>query len=310
MERRTVPAMSDHALFHSVDIFGAPARRLAPGLLLCATIAIAAMALQGLEARLLGRAWLEGVVLAILLGATVRALWTPGPTWEAGIEFSAKTVLEVAVVLLGATVDARTILGVGAPLLLGIAALVATVIMLSYGLGRLLRLPRRMAILIACGNAICGNSAIAAIAPVIGAEGEDVTAAIAFTAVLGVGVVLGLPAAAALLGLSHQAFGVFAGLTVYAVPQVLAATAPVSPLSAQVGTVVKLVRVLMLGPVVTVLSLLSLNARDEVAEAYPAVTAGIGRRAAARRCTSSCPGSSSVSCCWSPHAPPAWRRPH
>ncbi len=82
-------------------------------------------------------------------------------------------------------------------------------------------------------------------------------ASIAFTAVLGVGVVLGLPVLAGWLSLSPQSFGVFAGLTVYAVPQVLAATAPVSSLSAQVGTLVKLVRVLMLGPVVLVLSLLA-----------------------------------------------------
>lgn len=253
---------------------GASARQFGPGLLLCAVIVAAAWGLQGLEVRLLGRVWLEPVVLAILIGAAVRAAWTPGPALAAGIGFSAKTVLEIAVVLLGATIDARAIEGVGAPLLLGIAALVATIIALSYGLGRLLRLPRRMAILIACGNAICGNSAIAAVAPVIGADGEDVTAAIAFTAVLGVGVVLGLPVAAAFLGFSHLAFGVFAGLTVYAVPQVLAATAPVSRLSAQVGTVVKLVRVLMLGPVVTILSLLTLKARDEADEPHPSVTAG------------------------------------
>jgi uncharacterized integral membrane protein (TIGR00698 family) len=111
--------------------------------------------------------------------------------------------------------------------------------------------------LIACGNSICGNSAIAAVAPVIGAEGKDVAAAIGFTAVLGVGVVLGLPLLSAALHLTPRAFGVFAGLTVYAVPQVLAATTPVSALSAQIGMLVKLVRVLMLGPVVLTLSLLA-----------------------------------------------------
>ena len=84
-----------------------------------------------------------------------------------------------------------------------------------------------MATLIACGNSICGNSAIAAVAPVIGAEGKDVAAAIGFTAVLGVGVVLGLPLCCRSPSAPDaRAFGVFAGLTVYAVPQVLAATTP------------------------------------------------------------------------------------
>jgi uncharacterized membrane protein YadS len=62
-----------------------------------------------------------------------------------------------------------------------------------------------------------------------------------------------------LLALSESQYGVLAGLTVYAVPQVLAATVPISPLSAQLGTMVKLVRVLMLGPVVVLLSLLLPN---------------------------------------------------
>ena len=111
-----------------------------------------------------------------------------------------------------------------------------------------------MAVLVACGNAICGNSAIAAVAPVIGADSDDVASSIAFTAVLGVAVVLGLPLLVAALGLSATQGGVLAGLTVYAVPQVLAATVPMGAVSTQVGTVVKLVRVLMLGPLVLALS--------------------------------------------------------
>jgi uncharacterized integral membrane protein (TIGR00698 family) len=112
-----------------------------------------------------------------------------------------------------------------------------------------------MAILVACGNSICGNSAIAAVAPVIGADGKDVASSIAFTAVLGVIVVLALPLAVPLLSMSGLRYGVLAGLTVYAVPQVIAATAPVGALAVQIGTLVKLVRVLMLGPVVLALSL-------------------------------------------------------
>ncbi len=229
----------------------------APGVVLCAAITAGAILLQGAEARLFGRAWLEALVIAILLGTAIRTAWTPGARWTRGIEFSAKALLEAAVVLLGATISARMILGAGTALLAGIAGLVVLAIAVSYGLGRLFGLPHRMATLIACGNSICGNSAIAAVAPVIGADGDDVAASIAFTAVLGVVVVLVLPVLAVSLHMSPRAFGVFAGLTVYAVPQVLAATAPVSFLSAQVGTLVKLVRVLMLGPVVLALSLLT-----------------------------------------------------
>ena len=131
-----------------------------------------------------------------------------------------------------------------------------------------------MAILVACGNSICGNSAIAAVAPVIGADGDDVASSIAFTAVLGVIVVLLLPLLVPVLLLSLTQYGVLAGLTVYAVPQVLAATLPIGALSNQVGTVVKLVRVLMLGPVVLCLSLLTRRLRDEAAAPAPDVTSG------------------------------------
>ncbi len=248
--------------------------RLAPGMALCAALALAAYGVQAVEAKLLGRAWLEAVALAILGGALVRTAWTPGPVWRPGINVSAKLVLEIAVVLLGATIDARAMAAIGIPLLLGIAIEVIAAIAASYGIGRLFGLPQRMSILIACGNAICGNSAIAAVAPVIGADGEDVAASISFTAAIGVALVLGLPLAAGALNVGHAAFGVFAGLTVYAVPQVLAATAPVSALSTQIGTVTKLTRVLMLGPVIALISLIGLKEREDPDEAAPAVTAG------------------------------------
>jgi uncharacterized integral membrane protein (TIGR00698 family) len=144
----------------------------------------------------------------------------------------------------------------GPELLAGIAVTVVAALAASYATSRALGLPQRISILIACGNSICGNSAIAAVAPIIGADSDDVASSIAFTAILGVIVVLALPQLIPLLDLSETQYGVLAGLTVYAVPQVLAATVPISPVSAQLGTMVKLVRVLMLGPVVLLLSLL------------------------------------------------------
>ena len=226
-----------------------------PGVLLCIAVTLVAMLLERLEVAVFGRAWLEALVLAILTGTAVRSVWTPGATWRSGIGFSAKTLLEVAVVLLGLSISTATVRALGGPLLLGIAAIVAVAIVISFGIGRTLGLSPKLAMLVACGNSICGNSAIAAVAPVIGADSRDVTSSIAFTAVLGVIVVLALPLVAPLLGGDGLRYGTLAGLTVYAVPQVLAATAPVGALSVQMGTVVKLVRVLMLGPVVLVLSL-------------------------------------------------------
>jgi len=228
--------------------------RIIAGVALCVAIAVAATAAGSVEHALAGRAWIEPLVLAILIGAAVRTAWTPDARWKPGIDYSAKQVLEVAIVLLGLTLNVPLLLRAGPLLAAGIVVAVFAALGVGFLLGRTLGLRPRLALLVAVGNAICGNSAIAAVAPVIGAEPDDVASSIAFTAVLGVAVVLTLPFLMTPLGLSEYQYGVLAGLTVYAVPQVLAATLPVSALSGQVGTLVKLTRVLMLGPIVLGLS--------------------------------------------------------
>ena len=232
-----------------------------PGILLCLAVTGVANLLQVLEVRFFGHPYVEALVLAILIGVIVRTIWKPGPRWVSGINFSAKFLLEFAVVLLGASLSTHAVLALGPLLLLGIAGVVVIAIVASYAICRGVGLSQKMAILVACGNSICGNSAIAAVAPVIGADGEDIASSIAFTAVLGVVVVLGLPLLVPMLHLSLTQYGVLAGLTVYAVPQVLAATLPIGAISNQVGTIVKLVRVLMLGPVVLCLSLVAARLR-------------------------------------------------
>src|SRR5437773_7171100 len=121
----------------------------------------------------------------------VRSFWNPSERWRAGIAFSAKQLLEVAVMLLGASISFGAITASGPVLLGSIFCAVAGALTVSYGISRSLRLPVRLSILIACGNSICGNSAIAAIAPVIGANSDDIASAISFTAILGVVMVLG-----------------------------------------------------------------------------------------------------------------------
>lgn len=228
---------------------------LIPGLLVSLVVSAIAIAGGALEERAFGRPIIEPLVLAILVGMAVRTIRGESVLEEPGVRFVAKDLLELAVCLLGATMDVPRLFASGPLLAIGIVALVCTALGAGYAIGRAAGLSSKLAILVACGNAICGNSAIAAVAPVIGADREDVAASIALTAVLGVIVVLGLPLLIVPLGLSHYQYGVLAGLSVYAVPQVLAAAFAVSALSGQVATVVKLARVLMLGPVVVFFSL-------------------------------------------------------
>jgi uncharacterized integral membrane protein (TIGR00698 family) len=255
-----------------------------PGLLLASSIALVAWGIAWLETRRFGHPIVEGLVVAILLGMLVRTLWRVPQQAEPGIRLAAKGLLETAILLMGASVDLPLLVSAGPSLAVGIVLLVILGLGLSYALGRLFGLPHKLAVLVACGNAICGNSAIAAVAPVIEADAEQVGSAIAFTAILGVGVVLGLPLLIGPLGLSFYQYGVLAGLTVYAVPQVLAAAFPVSVLSGQVGTLVKLVRVLMLGPVVLFFAVRARAAAASVAAASaPEATNAPLRAAPVRR---------------------------
>jgi uncharacterized integral membrane protein (TIGR00698 family) len=225
-------------------------RRLGPGLALAAALSVVGLLLAALLERTLGVTLVEALVLALLLGVVARNVLPRPAAFTAGTGFAAKQVLELGVGLLGVSIDLRQVAAAGPALIVVTVAGVGGGIAVSFLAGRLIGLHTKLAILVAVGNSICGNSAIAAVAPVIRADKKDVASAIALTAVLGVCLVLGLPLLIPLFGLDTYQYGVLAGMAVYAVPQVVAAAFPVSQVSGEVATLVKLSRVMLLGPVV------------------------------------------------------------
>lgn len=251
MESQTSPSLDRSWASHSRRRIGA----VVPGLALATGLAVLGAALATVLPRLLGRGAPDTIVLALLLGVAVRARWMPDERFAAGIHVAGKDVLEWAIVLLGLTTNLQAFARAGAALLAGIVASVALSLLAGFVVGRAAGLTHAHALLVASGNAICGNSAIVAVSAVNGASKEEVASSIAYTAVFGVAVVLALPLLVPLVGLSDVQFGVVAGLTVYAVPQVLAATYPVSVVSGQTGMLVKLARVVLLGPVVLLIAL-------------------------------------------------------
>jgi uncharacterized integral membrane protein (TIGR00698 family) len=238
-------------------------QRLAPGLLLAAGLGVLAWLVAEAEASYFGHALVEALVLALLFGVAGRHLIPRPAPFVAGTAYAAKPVLELGVGLLGASIDLRQVTAAGPALLCVALAGVVGGILVNYLIGRGFRLSEKLAVLVAVGNAICGNSAIAAVAPVIRAEKKDVASAIALTAVLGVCLVVALPLAIEIFRLSDYQYGVLAGMSVYAVPQVLAAAFPVSELAGEVATLVKLTRVMLLGPVVIGFALLYRARGDE-----------------------------------------------
>src|SRR3546814_7411519 len=112
-------------------------------------------------------AWMEGRVCAVVRGAGARSAGLVSARAHRGIDVAARPVLEVAIVLLGASLDVHAMLASGPVLVAAIAATVALAIGAGVAIGRARGLPAKMAMLIECGNAICGTSAIAAGAAVI-----------------------------------------------------------------------------------------------------------------------------------------------
>jgi len=215
-------------------------------------LGVLAWGLQVVETQGLGHAVLDALILALLLGLLGRQVLGVPACARPGIRFTGKYVLEVAVALLGTAIDLPALLRAGPQLLLAVVLVVAVGGAASSLIGRVLGLSATLATLIAVGSAIGGNAAMAAIALVIAATAAEVASAMAATAVLGVVVVLLLPLLIPLLDFTLYQYGVLGGMTISAVPQVLAATWPVSPVSGHMGTLVKLVRVLLLGPVLLV----------------------------------------------------------
>ncbi len=228
-----------------------------PGISLCIGITVLAYGLEGLERAVTGKAFLEALNLALIAGVLFRSFYKPAASFQPGIKFCSKTLLNIAIVILGTTFSLQAILSAGPELLLSVMGMVIFSLVFTCWAGRLNSLSPTQTLLVACGNSICGNSAIMAAAPAVHARDEDVGATIAFTAAGGLAVVLGLPFLLSCLHMPDIAKGAVAGLTVYAVPQVMAAAFPFGPAALQMGTLVKLMRVLMLGPVCIALSFLA-----------------------------------------------------
>ncbi|MCB0221710.1 MAG: putative sulfate exporter family transporter [Opitutaceae bacterium] len=200
---------------------------------------------------------IDPIVLAITLGLLVGNLFRPSVRFLAGIKYSSKQLLAVAIVLMGARLDFSSVFQVGL-LGLGLCLGVITLAFLSfYGLSRVLRLDRTEGCLLAVGTAICGGSAILAVAPLLKAREEQVVAGVATVVMLGLFAMFLLPMVAGLLELSPTQYGVWAGLTIHQTPQVIAAGFAHGTAAGEAATLVKLVRICFLAPVAFGLGILA-----------------------------------------------------
>ncbi len=194
-------------------------------------------------------------IIAILLGAVARnVLRLPHVILE-GCKGIVRKIIPVTIVLTGFSLNLTSIEKVGARALVIILACIGVATGSAYVFGRMLKLWKRTALLIGAGTAICGNSAIVAVAPLIDATDEDLMLSMSTINLLGLPLMFLFPLAGAMMGLGDQAYGVWAGTSIHAVPQVVAAAFAFSPGAGSIATLVKLVRVALLAPFTFVLAI-------------------------------------------------------
>lgn len=229
----------------------------AAGILVCFAIAVPAW--------FLGRAFplVGSPVIGIVAGMVIASLWKDQGRAAAGIKFTSKIILQTVVVLLGFGLNLGVVLQTGWQSLPIIAGTIAAALVIAFALSRAANIPGRTSTLVGVGSSICGGSAIAATAPVIGAGDDEVAQAISVIFFFNVIAAVAFPALGAAIGFdttSGQAFGIFAGTAVNDTSSVTAAASTwdgmwgLGTQTLDKAVTVKLTRTLAIIPITLVLA--------------------------------------------------------
>lgn len=223
--------------------------RFVPGIVLALLVAVVARAATAVL-----DVPFDEVLVAIVLGIALANLIPLPATYSPGLRLASQRVLRVGVALLGARLSLDAVLAIG----LGAVGLVVAAMVVALGvallMGRALGVPRRLALLIGVGTAVCGNSAIAATAPLLKAEHREVAFAVATITLFGTLAVFVFPLIGISLGLADVVFGLWVGVAVNDTSQVVAAGTAYSVVARDVATVVKLMRNALMAPLIVLIA--------------------------------------------------------
>ncbi len=222
---------------------------------LCLALAAVAMALRP---RLGTSPWIPGAsVLALILGT----LLVHVPSWRTHLAQASKPVVKAwipfAIVLIGFGLNlqdfwAADVIGWG---LFAVVSSMLVAFLAAAWLGKLFGLDARTSLLLGAGTAVCGNSAIMAVAPVVDPDEDELGVSLGVINLLGLLMIFVLPPVAAWVGIDGAEGGILAGMTVHAVPQAIAAGETFGTEALEMATLYKLVRVGLLMPVVLLVAL-------------------------------------------------------
>lgn len=224
--------------------------KLVPGIALATGVGIVAIMVNNFYAPL------SAVAVAMVFGLVIRNTVSVPEICLPGIKFSVKRLLRLAIILLGVRLSFTEVLVTGGRALgIIVACIVITLILVAF-LAHKFGLPRRLGTLIGVGTCICGNSAIMATAPVIEAEDEEVSFAVATITLFGVLAVFAYPLLGHFLTMSDSAFGVWSGTAINDTSQVVTAGFIYSDDAGNIATVVKMTRNLFMAPVIVLMGIL------------------------------------------------------
>ena len=240
------------------------------GILLCLVIAVPSWFL-GKRFPIIG-----GAVIAIIAGMIVTLFLQNKAPFESGIKFTSKKVLQWAVILLGFGMNLMVVLETGKRSLPIIISTISAALVIAYILHKAMHIPGKISTLVGVGSSICGGSAIAATAPVIDADDEEVAQAISVIFFFNVLAALLFPTFGKLIGFdvsAGEAFGIFAGTAVNDTSSVTAAASTWDSMwglgsqTLDTAVTVKLTRTLAIIPITLVLALLRARREKKSGEA-------------------------------------------
>lgn len=231
-----------------------------PGLGASLLIAAVAKIIEGLfPIHLIGAS-----VIALFIGMIINSFCQP-TILKSGLKFTSKKILKFAIILLGASLSIGTVLTIGKMSLTVMFFTLLTCFGGGYIVGKMLKLNWKISNLISAGTGICGGSAIAAIAPVIDAEDNDIAYAMSATFLFDMVMILLFPILGHWMGLSDMAYGLWAGTAVNDTSSVVAAGFAYSEAAGDFATMVKLTRTLSIIPVVVIFSLVNIRLKKKAA---------------------------------------------
>ncbi|SHK23633.1 YeiH family protein [Tepidibacter formicigenes] len=228
-------------------------KRLFPGLIFVYFISIVSIFINDFIKNIIN---LEALTIGIIIGILYNNLFETKDILKPGIKFSLKTLLKLGIVLLGFKLNFKSLLNLGPKVLLMIIVFVPSVLLCSYLLGKLLKINNKIPILIGVGSSICGASAVVAMAPCINASEDDSVVAVSIINFLGAIGVLVYSAIAMTLDMSYIQYGTWSGISLQGVAHAIAAAFARGSEAGEIGTLVKMGRVVMLIPVALALSYL------------------------------------------------------